>query len=254
MRIDVVTLFPDLFPPYLTASILGRAQEGGRLTVRVHGLRDYAADRYRTTDKPPFGGGGGMVLRPDPIFAAVEAALAEQATAERPPIILLTPQGRVFNQSVAAELSRHPRLVLICGRYEGVDERVRAYLATDELSIGDYVLTGGELAALVVIDAVARLLPGVLGAEHAAADDSHATGLLEGPHYTKPVSFRGWDVPALLRSGDNKQIARWRRQQALRRTWERRPELLLTAPLTPDDRLDLMALAQEETDRLRRQA
>lgn len=248
MRIDVLTLFPDMFTGYLEASILQRAQEAGRLDVRLHNIRDYARDKHRITDEPPYGGGGGMVLKPEPLFAAVEDVVGgpEGEDHGRPPVILLTPQGRPFTQAVAEELAAEERLLLLCGRYEGVDERVRQHLVSDEISIGDYVLTGGELAALVVIDAVARLLPGVLGAEDAAARDSHATGLLEGPHYTRPETFRGWSVPPVLRSGHAANIARWRREEALRRTWQRRPELLLMADLTPDDRYFLATLAREE--------
>ncbi|MCL4868444.1 MAG: tRNA (guanosine(37)-N1)-methyltransferase TrmD [Anaerolineae bacterium] len=255
MHIDILTLFPEMFSAYLNESILKRAQESGRVTIHLHNIRDYTTDRHHITDLPPFGGGGGMILKPEPIFAAVEAVLGEPLVVNRlhsssliphPSIILLTPQGRLFNQKVAEELAQHERLLLICGRYEGVDERVREHLVTDEISIGDYVLTGGELAAMVVVDAVTRLLPGVLGAEGAAATDSHATGLLEGPHYTRPETFRGWTVPDLLRSGHQGQIEQWRRQQALRRTWHRRPELLLTAPLTEEDKRFLAQLAAGE--------
>jgi tRNA (guanine37-N1)-methyltransferase len=221
----------------------------------VHNIRDYAAGRHRVTDEPPYGGGGGMVLKPEPIFAAVEAVLGGAAAPdeEPAPVILLTPQGRRFSQAVAAELAGRQRLVLVTGRYEGVDERVRRHLVSDEISIGDYVLTGGELAALVIIDAVARLLPGVLGAANAAAEDSHATGLLEGPHFTRPTVFRGWEVPEVLRSGHAARIARWRREEALRRTWQRRPELLLTAVLSETDRQFLAVLARERAAE-RRQA
>jgi tRNA (guanine37-N1)-methyltransferase len=268
MQIDILTLFPHIFPPYLNESILKKAQEMGQLTVHLHNIRDYAAGKHRVTDEPPFGGGGGMVLKPEPLFAAVEAILAgergsgragEQADppfspapllpahpAPLPPIILMTPQGRPFSQAIAQELAGHERLLLLCGRYEGVDERVRRYLVTDEISIGDYVLTGGELAALVVVDAVTRLLPGVLGAAGAAETDSHATGLLEGPHYTKPADFRGWAVPEVLRSGHAAKIARWRREESLRRTWQRRPDLLLTADLSEADRWFLAQLAIDD--------
>lgn len=264
MRIDIITLFPGMFPGYLNESILKKAQELGLLEVYLHNLRDYATGKHRVTDEPPFGGGGGMVLKPDVIFTAVEnilqgsGDLRSQGAREQesnsplpscssaPPLILLTPQGRPFTQTVAQELARHDRLVLLCGRYEGVDERVREHLVTDEISIGDYVLTGGELAALVIVDAVARLLPGVLGAAGAAETDSFASGLLEGPHYTKPANFRGWLVPEVLRSGHAANIARWRRHESLRRTWQRRPDLLLTAPLTEEDRWFLAQLAEEE--------
>lgn len=255
MHIDILTLFPEMFPGYLNESILKRAQEMGQLSIALHNIRDYAEGKHRVTDEPPYGGGGGMVLKPEPVFAAVEAILAEEP--DHPfthpplhPIILLSPQGRPFTQQVAQELAQQERLVLLCGRYEGVDERIRQYLVTDEISIGDYVLTGGELAAMVVVDAVTRLLPGVLGAEDAADEDSYATGLLEGPHYTKPAEFRGWAVPDVLRSGHAANIARWRRQQALRRTWQRRPDLLLTAVLTEADKLYLAELAEEEAEKL----
>ena len=243
MKIDILTLFPGMFPGYLNESILGRAQEKGTLQIQLHNIRDYAMGKHRITDEPPYGGGGGMVLKPDPLFRAVEAVVAEAVTA--PPIILLTPQGRPFKQTVAQELAPQKQLVLICGRYEGVDERVRQHLITDEISVGDYVLTGGELAAMIIVDAVTRLLPGVLGAEGAAETDSFATGLLEGAHYTRPEVYREWAVPEVLRSGHAAHISRWRRQQALRRTWQRRPELLHTAPLSEADKWFLMTLAQE---------
>ena len=246
MRIDVLTLFPAMFSAYLGESILQRAQTAGLIAVNVHNIRDYAMGRHRVTDEPPFGGGGGMVLKPEPIFAAVEAVAG--AATPGPRRILLSPQGRPLTQALAATLAAEPWLLLLCGRYEGVDERVRDHLVDDELSIGDYVLTGGELAALVVIDAVARHVPGVLGDEHAAARDSFAIGLLEGPHYTRPVVFRGHEVPAVLRSGHAGHIARWRREQALRRTWQRRPDLLLTADLDEADRRFLMTLALESVE------
>lgn len=256
MQIDILTLFPEMFPGYFNASILQRAQAAGRLAIRLHNIRDYAAGKHRVTDEPPFGGGGGMVLKPEPIFAAVEAILSRQKAenhsvtlSPRHPVILLSPQGRPFTQQIAQELAGHERLLLICGRYEGVDERVRQHLATDEISIGDYVLTGGELPAMVLVDAVTRLLPGALGAEGAAERDSHATGLLEGPHYTRPATFRGWETPATLRSGHAANIQRWRRQQALRRTWQRRPDLLSAAVLTEEDKRFLRLLAEETVNR-----
>ena len=233
MRFDVFTLFPEVFEPYLQTSILQRALQRGLVEVKVHNIRDATTDRHHVTDDEPYGGGGGMVMKPEPIFAAVEGVLGSPPDC---PVILLTPQGRVFTQGVAQELAQHPHLALLCGRYEGVDERVREHLVTDQVSIGDYVLSGGELPALVVIDAVARLIPGVLGDPDGAWDDSHASGLLEYPHYTRPPEFRGWQVPEVLLSGDHGRIARWRREQALLRTWKRRPDLLARAPLTPDDR------------------
>lgn len=250
MRIDILTLFPGMFPGYLNESILKRAQEAGLVEFHLHNIRDYATGKHRVTDEPPFGGGGGMILKPEPIFRAVEAILPADADhlvtpSPRHPVILLTPQGRPFSQTVAQELAQQERLILICGRYEGVDERVRQHLVTDEISIGDYVLTGGELAALVVVDAVTRLLPGALGAAGAAETDSYATGLLEGPHYTKPADFRGWQVPDVVRSGHAANLARWRREGALRRTWERRPDLLKTAVLSEEDKQFLQLLEEE---------
>lgn len=244
MQIDVLTLFPAMFSAYAGESILNRAQTAGILTLQIHNVRDFATGKHRVTDEPPYGGGGGMVLKPEPLFAAVESVIATGG-GKIPKIILLSPQGRRFNHTLATELAVEPWLLFLCGRYEGLDERVRAHLVDEEISIGDYVLTGGELAALVVIDAVARHIPGVLGDEHAANRDSYAHGLLEGPHYTRPEIFRGWSVPSVLRSGHAGEIERWRREQAIRRTWERRPELLLTAELSEPDRWFLMRLALE---------
>ena len=237
MRFDVFTLFPEVFEPYLGASILQRASQRRLAEVHLHNIRDWATDRHHVTDDEPYGGGGGMVMKPEPVFAAVEDILGSPPAC---PLILLTPQGRVFTQRVAQELSQVPRLGLLCGRYEGIDERVRQHLVSDEISIGDYVLTGGELPALLLIDAVTRLLPGVLGDPDGAWDDSHASWLLEYPHYTRPVEYRGWRVPEVLLSGDHARLARWRRQQALLRTWQRRPDLLSSADLTPQD-LDYLA-------------
>ena len=244
MRFDILTLFPEMFAGPLGASILKRALERAIITVHLHNIRDYAPGRHHVTDDTPYGGGGGMVMKPEPIFGAVEAVL----DGEQAPVILLSPQGRLFTQGVAAELARYPRLVLICGRYEGVDERVRQHLVTDELSIGDYVISGGELAAMVVVDAVTRLLPGALGDPGAPLDDSHAQGVLEGPHYTRPAVFRGWGVPDVLCSGDHAAVARWRREQALRRTWERRPDLLERAHLTEEERAFLARLRKEAAE------
>ncbi|MBX7233395.1 MAG: tRNA (guanosine(37)-N1)-methyltransferase TrmD [Caldilineales bacterium] len=241
MRIDIFTIFPELFNGPFDASIIKRARERGLVEVWAHNIRDYATDKHQLTDDAPYGGGGGMVMKPEPLFAAVEAVRGEEIC----PVILLTPQGRVFTQAAAQELAALPRFMLICGRYEGVDERVREYLATDELSIGDYVLSGGEPAALVVVDAVVRLLPGALGYEHSAAMDSHATGVLEGPHYTRPPVFRDWPVPEVLSSGHHAKIDAWRRQQALLRTLARRPDLLATAPLTAKERVWLRGQGYE---------
>jgi len=244
MRFDVFSLLPEVMQAYLQASILGRAQVAGLFEVHLHQLRDYTRDRHKTTDDEPFGGGGGMVMKPEPIFAAVESVLGE--VFGQVPVLLLTPQGRLFNQRLAEKLAQEPRLALICGRYEGVDERVREQLATDEISIGDYVLTGGEIPALIVIDAVVRLLPGVLGDAEATHKDSHANGLLEYPHYTRPAEFRGWIVPEVLRGGDHARIDRWRREQSLLRTHLRRPDLLQLAPLTEEDRAILEKIRQDQ--------
>lgn len=244
MHFDVFTIFPELFPPYLEASILQRARERGHLSVGIHNIRDWTADKHHVTDDTPYGGGGGMVMKPEPIFASVEDVMGQPPAA---PVILLTPQGRPFTQAAAAELAEHPRLGLICGRYEGVDERVRAHLVSDEISIGDFVLTGGELPALVIIDAVTRLLPGVLGDPDAPAKDSHATGLLEHPHYTRPADFRGWPVPEVLLSGDHARIERWRRKQSLLRTLARRPELVDTAELSEEELNVLNEISTQST-------
>jgi tRNA (guanine37-N1)-methyltransferase len=247
MRFDLFTLFPEICHAYLQESILKRAQAAGLLEAQVHNLRDYAEGRHLVTDDLPYGGGGGMVMKPEPVFQAVESVLGDAAARAETPIILMTPQGRPFTQAVAQELSRQPRLALICGRYEGFDERVRQHLATDEISMGDFVLTGGELPALAIVDAVTRLLPGVLGDPTGAEDDSHASGLLEYPHYTRPPQFRDWRVPDILLSGDHARIDRWRREEALRRTFLRRPDMLLKLDLSEEDRLFLSRLAQDLT-------
>ncbi len=251
IQFEIFTLFPDVFEPYFQASILQRARQKDLISIHVHNIRDWTIDRHHVTDDEPYGGGGGMVMKPEPIFAAVEGVLGPKP---QYPIILLTPQGRNFTQALAyelAEFSSMPddkphRIALICGRYEGFDERVRQHLATDEISIGDYVLTGGELAAMVVIDAVSRLIPGVLGDPDGAQDDSHASGLLEYPHYTRPPIFRGWSVPDILTSGNHKKIEQWRREQALLRTWQRRPDMLKRATLTPADQKYLTNLKAED--------
>jgi tRNA (guanine37-N1)-methyltransferase len=232
MRFDVFSILPEVFSPYLQASILQRAQESSLAEYHMHNIRDWATDKHHTTDDEPYGGGGGMVMKAEPIFAAVEDILGAPPSC---PVILLTPQGRLFTQDIAQELSQQPRLAFLAGRYEGLDERVREHLVTDEISIGDYVLTGGELPAMVLIDAVTRLLPGALGDAEAPQKDSHATGLLEHPHYTRPAEFRGWEVPEVLRSGNHAFVDRWRREQSLIRTWERRPELLQRADLSEEE-------------------
>src|SRR5215212_769061 len=236
MQFEVFTLLPEVFPPYLDSSILQRARQRGLIDVRVHNIRDYTQDKHHTTDDTPYGGGGGMVMKPEPVFEAVEAVLGVALLQPMPlPVILLTPQGRVFTQRMAEELSAHERIALLCGRYEGVDERVREHLVTDEISIGDYVLTGGELPALVLLDAVARLIPGVLGDAESSADESFSESLLEYPHYTRPTNFRGWPVPDVLLSGHHGQVAEWRRRHSLLRTMSSRPDLFRRHRLTPED-------------------
>jgi tRNA (guanine37-N1)-methyltransferase len=243
MRIDLLTLFPTMFFGPLQESILKRAQQQGLLDIRIHQIRDYAMDRHQMTDDVPYGGGHGMVMKPEPIFHAVRSVMGESTS----PVILLTPQGSKLTQRRVIELAELPRMALICGHYEGVDERVRRYLVTEEISIGDYVLTGGELSAMVLIDAVARFVPGVLGAEIGAQQDSFATGLLEGPQYTRPSSYEGWDVPDILLSGHHAAIARWKRTMALRRTLVRRPDLIDRNALSEEDRAVLDEIL-EDTD------
>ena len=269
MLFDILSLFPEMFPGVLGASIFRRAADAGYISARLHNIRHYTADRHHVVDDYPYGGGAGMVMKPEPIFRAVEwvynlpdappgislyepppEALTEEllpiSAARRVPVILMSPQGRVFSHSIAEELAGHPRLIILCGHYEGVDERVREHLVTDEISIGDYVLTGGEIAAMVVVDAVARLVPGVL-AEGSAGDESHAQGLLEYPQYTRPPEFRGWSIPPVLVSGHHAQIAVWRRREALRRTLDRRPDLLERADLSKQDLAWLEELRNEKS-------
>ncbi|MGF9710907.1 tRNA (guanosine(37)-N1)-methyltransferase TrmD [Paenibacillus sp. JMULE4] len=234
MKINVLTLFPEMFEGVFSSSILGKAQEKGLLQLGTVNFRDYANNKHNTVDDYPYGGGGGMVLKPEPIFTAVEELTS--GLEQRPRIILMCPQGEPFTQRKAEELSREKHLIFICGHYEGYDERIREHLVTDELSIGDYVLTGGELPAMVVIDSVARLIPGVLGNETSAVTDSFSTGLLEYPHYTRPAKFRDWEVPDILISGHHGNIKDWRRKQSLLRTWKKRPDLLEHAVLTEEER------------------
>jgi tRNA (guanine37-N1)-methyltransferase len=240
MHFDILTLFPGLFAGVFEHSIVKRAREAGAVTIGLHNIRNYASGKHRVTDDTPYGGGGGMIMKPEPIFAAVEAVLG--ARLGTVPVILLTPKGRSLTQSVARELARLEHLLLICGRYEGIDERVHQDLATDEISIGDYVLAGGEIPAMVIVEAVTRLIPGVLGDPSATFEDSYVGDLLEYPQYTRPPSFRGYAVPQVLLSGNHAEIVHWRRQQALRRTWERRPDLLRRAHLTDEDRAYLRLL------------
>lgn len=230
MRFHVLTLFPEMFASYLCEGILARAKEGKLLSVNLHDIRDYTHDRHRTVDDYPYGGGPGMVMKAAPLFEAVETIRDSGELAGSSPVILLTPQGRTFTQVVAEELASHSEIALICGRYEGVDERVADHLATDSISIGDYVLGGGELAAMVIIEAVSRLLPGVVGSAESPANDSFTTGLLQHPIYTRPASFRGRDVPEILLSGHHAEIDRWQRRESLRRTFLNRPDLLDRLP------------------------
>ena len=236
MRFDVFTLFPAVFSPYIDTSILQRAVKNQLIEIQLHDIRLWAKDKHHTTDDIPYGGGGGMVIKPEPVFAAVESVLGDPPKC---PLILLTPQGKTFTQSNAERLSSLEQVGLLCGRYEGVDERIREHLATEEISIGDFVLSGGELPALILIDAIARLLPGVLGDPDGAADDSFSSQLLEYPHYTHPPEFRSWQVPDTLLSGNHAEINKWRRQQALLRTLQRRPDLLLKADLSKADKIFL---------------
>lgn len=223
MHFDVFSLFPQVFEPYLQASILQKAQANHLIEIGIHNIRDWATDKHHVTDDTPYGGGGGMVMKAAPIFDAVEAVLGNPLPC---PLIMMTPQGRPFTVEVARELASLPHIALLCGRYEGFDERVREHLVTDQISIGDFVLTGGELPALMIIDAVSRFIPGVLGDPSGADDDSFASGLLEYPQYTKPEDFRGWKVPEVLLSGNHAEINKWRKEQALERTKKNRPDLL----------------------------
>lgn len=254
MDIAILTLFPDMFTGPFSESMLKRAQERGLLSIHLYNIRDYTHDKHHTVDDTPFGGGQGMVMKPEPLFEAVEAALYDlnpnqsRQGVQKTPVILLTPQGRPFTQVIAQDLSQHPALVFICGHYEGMDARAEEALATDSISIGDYVLTGGEIPAMAIVDAVARLLPGVLGDDMSAVDDSFATGLLEGPTYTRPVEYRGESVPDVLLSGDHAAVDRWRREQSLRRTYERRPDLLENADLTAKDHAYLEKLKAGEVE------
>lgn len=228
MKIDILTLFPEICRAPLNESMMKRAQENEIVDLRIHNLRDWTTDKHHVVDGAPFGGGQGMVMKPEPIFAGVEGLKQETSNAEiqKPTVILMSPAGRRFDQKMASELSKESHLIIICGHYEGVDHRVIEHLVDLEVSIGDYVLTNGAIAAVVLVDAVVRLLPGALGHEHSALDDSFSAELLEGPQYTRPADFRGWKVPEVLLSGNHAEIAKWRKEQALNRTKENRPDLL----------------------------
>jgi len=239
MKIDILTLFPEMFDGPFGASIIKRAREKGLLDIITTNIRDFARDKHRITDDYPFGGGAGMVMKPEPITEAFDAIIKRENKAPET-VILLSPQGEVFNQQMAIGLSRLRHIVFVCGHYEGIDERVRESVVDREISIGDYVLTGGELPCMVIVDAVARMIPGVLGEEESAVKDSFYDGLLEYPQYTRPREYRGLKVPEILLSGDHGKIARWRRQQSLKRTLERRPDLLKTGDISEDDRKILL--------------
>ena len=242
MDIHVVTIFPEMFGPVLDLGIIGRARRLGVVKVHLHHLRDFTHDRHQSVDDSPFGGGPGMVMRPEPLFEALETISPDNKT----PVVVMTPQGKAYTQRDAERFAKSEALVIICGRYEGIDERARSTLATEEISIGDYVLTGGEVPAMAIIDSVTRLLPGAIGhGEEAVADDSHTSGLLQHPQYTRPAEYRGMFVPDVLLSGDHAAVDRWRRKESLRRTLERRPDLLHTAHLTEEDRIVLEELLDE---------
>ena len=244
MRFDVLTLFPDMFSSPLRESILGKAIGKGLIEIRTINIRDFASDRHQVVDDSPYGGGQGMVMKVEPIARAIEQVKAQDPSAWT---VYLTPQGRQFNQALARTLASRSHLILLCGRYEGVDERVKELFVDEEISIGDYVLTGGELAAMVMIDSVSRLLPGVLGSDQSAEEDSFIDSLLEYPHYTRPSNFRGSCVPEVLLSGNHSAISLWRRKEALRRTWIRRPDLLAKADLSGDDKKILKEILEENS-------
>jgi tRNA (guanine37-N1)-methyltransferase len=245
MRIDILTLFPDMFRGPFDDSIIQRGVERGLVAIAAHDIREFALGRHRVVDDYPYGGGPGMVMKPEPVAAALQAIqTSDPATG---PVVLLTPQGRTFDQATARRYAAGSRLTLLCGRYEGVDERIRS-MVDEELSLGDFVLSGGEPAAIVVVDAVVRLIPGVLGSEESLTEESHAAGLLEYPHYTRPPTFRGMDVPAILLSGNHQEVARWRRLQSILRTSQRRPDLLAHASLTPEERAWLEQQSASDSD------
>ena len=241
MKFDILTLFPALFDGPFSESIVKRAVEEGLIDIRIHDIRYFASDKHKTADDYPYGGGAGMVMKVEPLAASIEAVKAERPNSR---VILTTPRGKPFDQATACDLARDEALLIICGRYEGIDERVKELFVDDEISLGDFVLTGGELAAMVIVDAVSRLIPGVLGSADSAASDSFSDGLLEYPHYTRPAEFRGLKVPEVLLSGNHQEIARWRRRQALQKTLMVRPDLLTAARLTEKDKKDLLELAK----------
>lgn len=256
MQFDILTLFPALFESVFRESIVKRAVDAGFVSISIHDIRDHALDKHHVTDDAPYGGGGGMVMKAEPIVLALEHLLGAELIARQKatgivqvPIILLTPAGRPFTQAIAREYERCGHIAMICGRYEGADERVSDLAATDEISIGDYVLSGGEIPAMVIVEAVTRLVPGVLGDMRATIEDSHASGLLEYPQYTRPAEYRGLSVPDVLLSGNHARIARWRREEALRRTLARRPDLLKHASLTDADRRFLATLVNDQEPR-----
>ncbi len=244
-RFDVLTIFPEYFASPLETAVLKKARERGLIEVRLINLRDFTHDKHHTVDDRPFGGGEGMVFKPEPLFEAIEHLKAEPP---KPWVVYLSPQGRVLNQEIVRELSEKGRLLLICGRYEGIDERIREHCVDDEISIGDYVVFGGEVAALVVIEAVSRLVPGVVGCRDSVEKESFSEGLLKYPQYTRPREFRGWKVPEVLLSGDHAKIARWRREKSLEVTFKRRPDLLKKALLSEEDRAFLRRLGWKEDD------
>ncbi len=243
LRFDILSIFPEMFRSPFDASLIGKARDKGIIQIHLHDIRDYAEGKHRMTDDYPYGGGGGMVMKVEPVARALETVVPDREGAL---VVLLTPQGEPLRQELVRELASWSRLVMICGHYEGVDERIRTHLVDREISIGDYILTGGELAAMVLVDAVARLVPGVLGNSASPQADSFSNGLLEYPQYTRPEDFRGWKVPDILLSGHHKAIEDWRRREALKRTWQRRRDLLETAPLRDEDRKMLQSLVLEK--------
>lgn len=246
MHIDILTLFPEMFTGVFQSSILKKASEQEHFSYKLVNFRNYTENKHNKVDDYPYGGGAGMVLSPQPVFDAVES-ITKNVESKKPRIILMCPQGEPYNQKKAEELAKEDHLIFICGHYEGYDERIRTDLVTDEISIGDYVLTGGELGAMVIVDSVVRLLPQVLGNEESAVQDSFSTGLLEHPHYTRPANFRGMEVPSVLLSGNHAKIEEWRREQSLKRTYERRQDLLESTPLSAEDKKLLNKIKQEDS-------